>query len=374
MNYKTVIFFIAIFSLSCGNKKKEEKTIEVFRPVRYSQIIQSGGRIDQSFSGTAQSSKEAQLSFKVNGTISKLRAKVGDKVSKGQVIAVIDASDYNVQYEQAVANLKSVQTQIKSAESQRINTASAYKRVETLYENNGVSLSEFEQAKSAKEGAEAQYEAALAQFAASEKQVESARNQVAYAKLNAPFSGVITTVFVEENELVGSGVPIAALSALTKPEVRVGVPEVFITKITAGQKVDIAFSTLPDHLYKGTVSEVGFSAAASTYPVIITIDDPGKDIRPGMTANVYFKNNKDAAEKPYLIAPVQAVGEGSDGQFVFVLEKENEHYKVRKQSVKIGTLLPDGFEIKEGVKAGDLVATAGLNSLLPGMKVKLLEN
>lgn len=358
---------------SCGTKE-EAPSEETLRPIRYAKVLETGSEKDQTFSGTVQSSKEAQLSFKVNGTINQLKIKVGDRVRRGQVLASIDAIDYSVQYDQAVAQLKSAQTQVKSAESQRTNSQSNYQRVEKLYENNSVPLSEYEQAKTNYEAAQSQYDAALAQVTASQKQVESAGNQVRYARLQAPFAGVITTVNVEENELVGSGAPIATLSAEVEPEVIVGVPEIFIAKIKKGAKVDIHFSILSGETFEGIVSEVGFSAiSGATYPVIVQIAKPSELIRPGMAATVSFHFGSATEEKQFLVAPVKAVGEGTDGNFVFVLEADQQVHKAVKRKVVIGDLLPTGFEIKDGLTAGELVATAGLKSLLDGMRVKLME-
>ena len=287
----------------------------------------------------------------------------------------MDATDYNIQYEQAVANRKSAETQIKSAETNLITTKSTYERVEKLYENNSVPLSEYEQAKSAFEGAKSQYDAALAQVAASEKQVEASRNQVAYTSLRAPFSGVITQLNVEENELVNSGTPVAVLVAVGTPEVSVGLPEIFINKVVKGQSVKINFSVLPQTLFDGVVSEIAFSSPnASTYPVIVEIKDPSDQIRPGMAANVTFSFDNPANTASSLIVPIKAVGEDDQGNFVFQLEKSGEStFKVIKKPVDIGQLLNQGFEVKAGLQEGDLVATAGLQSLLDGMEVRLFE-
>jgi len=231
------------------------------------------------------------------------------------------------------------------------------------------------QKKSAQETAQAQHEAALAQVTASQKQVEAARNQVSYARLTAPFSGVITMVTVEENEFVGAGTPIAILNAIGEPEINVGIPEIFITRIRKGQKVEVVFSTLPNVSFNGTVSEVSFSAAGgTTYPVIISIDNPTDNIRPGMAASVFFRFTGAETTSALPVAPIQAIGEGTEGHFVFLLEKNGQSFQVKKQTVEIGKLLANGFEIKQGLKAGDLVATAGLNALLPGMRVQLMEN
>ena len=376
MNKQHTSFLILLPLLllfSCGGQK-EVSTEEVLRPVRYGKVIRSGGVAGQSFSGIAQPSMEAKLSFKVSGTINQLPVKVGDVVRKGQLIASLDARDYTVQQEQANAQLKSAQTQVKSAQAQLLNSKSTYDRVEKLYENNSVSLSEFEQAKTALEAAEASYEAAQAQASVSEAQVSSATNQVGYSRITAPFAGIITAVNVEANELVGSGAVVAMLTATQLPEVRVGVPEIFISRIEKGQVVSVDFSILPNKSFAGTVSEVGFSNnSGSTYPVIIRIDQPGSEIRPGMAATVNFGAAEASSTNTALIAPVAAVGEGAEGNFVYVLEEQGEAYLVKKQTVSIGQLFTNGFEITNGLQEGNLVATAGLNSLLDGMKVRLAE-
>ncbi len=368
-------FSIFFFLQSCGNSTKEKAVPEVIKPIKYGKVIRTGSSNAQEYAGTVQSSKEAKLSFKVNGNINQLPIKVGDKVRRGQLIARIDATDYQVQVEQSKSNLLSADTQIKSAESQLINSRATYQRVEKLYENNSVSLQDFEQAKSALETAEANYEAAKAQAAASGKQVESSQNQVAYSRLTAPFSGIITDIQVEENEFVGAGTPIAMLNAESQPEVRVGIPEVMIANVKKGQKVDIHFSTVSDQTFAGVVSEVGYSSSGgSTYPVIIRIEKPAEFVRPGMAAHVHFDfgtRKGDGEEKLYL--PIAAVGEDDNGNFVYALKKENDYYLAQKQTIEIGELSKSGFELVNGLKEGDIVATSGLQSLIVGMKVRLME-
>ena len=363
--------FILVFS-SCG-KEKKKIIAETIRPVKYGKVILSGDILSETFSGSAQSSKESKMSFKVSGTITSINVRVGDLVRKGALIAKIDQTDYSVQYQQSLANMKSVETQIQSARSQLINSKATYERIEKLYENNSVSISEFEQAKSGYELAEAAYNASLAQANASKKQVESAQNQVKYSNLIAPFSGIISSVNVEENEIVGSGSPIATISATDNPEISVGIPEIFISKVSKGQNVSISFSALQNQIFKGKVYEVGYSSMGrSTYPVTIRIDSPSQEIRPGMAVDVKFSFGNDDKNPQKLVAPAPSVGEDSNGHFVFVLEGDEKDFLVKKKNVKIGELTTEGFEIVNGLSNGDLVATAGLSTLLEGMKVRLM--
>ena len=377
MNHKIIICLCLILPLffACGGGEAETTT-EIIRPVRFGKVVKIGGAETHTFSGSAQSSKSVDLSFRVAGTITSLKVKLGDFVKAGQTIAVLDATDYNIQYEQAVANKKSAETQIKSAQTSLITAKSTYERIEKLYENNSVPLSEYEQAKSAYEGAKSQYDAAQAQGTASEKQVEASKNQVVYARLKAPFSGVITQLNVEENELVNSGMPVAVLIAAGTPEVNVGLPEIFINKVKKGQKVGIHFSVLPESDFEGMVTEIAFSSAnASTYPVVLEILKPTEDIRPGMAASVTFNFDEESSEETFLVTPVKSVGEDAQGNFVFLLEKQDDSvFKATRKSIEIGQLLGQGFEVKSGLSEEDLVATAGLQSLLDGMRVRLFED
>ncbi|MEM6380507.1 MAG: efflux RND transporter periplasmic adaptor subunit [Bacteroidota bacterium] len=375
MKYTIKILLLTLLVWGCAGKQETKQLPDLIRPIKYGEVIRSGGKNVHTFSGVAQSGQESKLSFRVAGTIRNLNVKLGDRVRRGQVIASIDPTDYNVSAEQAVASKKGSDANLKSAETQLINARINYNRIEKLYESNSVPLSDFDQAKSNYETAQASYEAAKTQVTSTEKQVEAANNQISYTRLTAPFNGVITGVFVEENELVGSGSPVAALSSEAEPEVNVGIPETLISKVKRNMPVAIQFSAFEGQNFQGKVEEVSFAAGNSpTYPAIISIKKPGEGIRPGMAADVTFNFSADTSQS-YLVSPVQSIGEDADGNFVFLLEPvETEKYLVKKQAIKVGELLPDGFEIRSGLQEGDLVAVAGMSILLDSMKVRLVEN
>ncbi len=360
---------------ACGptenNQTAQQNTL---RPVRYQEIgyaEQFGGH---TYTGLAQADQQSKLSFRVSGTLRSLSVKLGERVRRGQVIATLDPSDYAIQAKQATASEKGAEANLQAAETQLINARSNYQRIEKLYENNSIPLSDFEQAKSSFESAQSSYDAALTQVTSAQSQTQSAQNQVSYTRLIAPFSGIITAVNVEVNELVGSGNPIAELSSISKPEVQVGIPENYISGIKKGQKVQIQFSALTGQQFSGTVQEVSYAAGNSpTYPAIIRIDNPSQDIRPGMAATVGFLDAKSSANK-VLICPVKALGKDMESTFVYVLSKaEGEAYVAKRQQVEVGDLLADGFSIKSGLQAGQLVATAGLKTILDGMEVRLMD-
>ncbi len=364
---------ILLILSACGGQQDLEQA-EILRPVKYAKVNNSDGGEVHTFSGVAQSALEADLSFRVAGTVRTVNVKLGDRVRKGQLIATLDPTDYNIQAEQVAASEKGTEANLQSAENQLIIARSNYQRIEKLYENNNVPLSEFEQAKSNYETAQASFEAAKTQVTSANSQLTAARNQVNYTRLVAPFSGVITAVNIEANELVGSGFAVAVLSSEDGQEVNVGIPENFIASIKKGQKVSVHFSVLEDQNFTGTIQELSYAAGNSpTYPAIIALDKASAAIRPGMAATVSFTTDGEAG-KTYLICPVASVGEDADGNFAFVLKTNQEgSHTVEKRQIKIGQLLADGFEVVKGLEENELVATAGLRSLLDEMKVKLLE-
>ncbi|MEO9804505.1 MAG: efflux RND transporter periplasmic adaptor subunit [Reichenbachiella sp.] len=357
----TLYLLMGLIMIACGGKEQKKK--EIIRPVMFQKVVPGGGVQSRTFAGTAKSGTETKLSFKVPGNIQSLPVKVGQEVKRNTLIATLDNSDFQLEYEQADASVKNADAQEKQAKS-------AYERVRSLYENGNTSLSEFESAKAA-------YESAKANESSAKKSRKLARAQLGYTKLYAPVRGKIATIDAEVNENVSSGQQIVMLSSEGDLEVNMGIPESFISNVNVQDVVEVVFSSIEDQAFKGVVSEVSFSinTQTSTYPVVIKIEGDTKSVRPGMAASATFQmSNANGASSDLLIVPGQAVGEDEEGKFVFALEAKDEYYLAKRRTVSIGQLTTSGFEILEGLEEGELVATAGLQTLLDGDKVRLFEN
>ena len=104
-------------------------------------------------------------------------------------------------------------------------------------------------------------------------------------------------------------------------------------------------------------------------------DLPGSlTVLPGMTANVTFAFGDQATMAEVLVVPAKAVGEDADGRFVFLLEGQVDGVVARKQRVVVGNLSSQGFEILQGLEQGDMIATAGLQTLLDGQEVRVKQD
>lgn len=344
----------------CGGKKDQNHQ-EDFKPVKYGTVQLSGGVQERTFNGISKSSSETNLSFRANGLILKLNVKVGQKVRKGQLLGQLDQKDVLISLEKAKTDLRNTEVQLETAKSN-------LERVKQLYQTNNASLSDYEQAKSGFSNAHSNYKA-------SQRAVDLQRSQIEYTQMKAPMDGVISAVNGSVNEFAQAGSPIIVMSTgKADAEVDVGMPEGYISRTKHGDEVAITFLSVDDKEIKGIVTEVGYSTVgASTFPVTVTILEPSEDIRPGMAAKVTFRFGDEEAKPSQLVVPVKAVGDDPQGNFVFVLEKENAHYVAQKKHIEVGALVSEGFIVLSGLKEGDLVAIAGLRSLFDGRKVTLLQ-
>lgn len=371
---KVAVCLIALsvfFGCSEEVQISEEKII---RPVRYMILEEGIASKKRSFTGTVVSGKESLLSFKVSGTVKNVHVNVGDIVQSGTLLVQLDETDLQVDLESAMAGLKAAQADVQASVTAVNTSRSNYSRIEKLYESDNVSLSEFEQARGDYETAKAQKKAAESQVKTATSKLQAAKNQLRYATLVAPFEGVINSVEVEENEEISPGSPIVSLSDLKQLEVVVNLSDLYIAQMERGMICQVATAASPDEPLKGTVSEIPYSAINSpTYPVKIRLEKIVRKLRPGMAVDVTFDFSPAETEKKIYL-PVGAVGEDGESNFVYSLEKKQDSiYSVHKKKVVLGPMTANGFEVKEGVSSGEILATSGLQILLEGMEVSLLK-
>ena len=313
------------------------------------------------YSGVAQAGTETNLSFRVGGIVASVQVRVGQKVVKGASVASLSDDDARLQYEKAQAAEKNTRVQMDTAKAN-------LDRVRGLYENNNVALSEYESAKN-------NYAAAASSYESSKRSADLERSQLTYTKLFAPMDGFITRVNVEKNENVQAGSTVAVLNSAGDFEIAVGLPENIISQVKTGDKTSISFSSIPDEVFAGVVTEVSYaiSSETSTYPITVTLESGSERIRPGMAADVTFTFAAGQGEQ-HLAVPANAVAQDQKGNYVFIVEPAEDGFGfVRRREVTVGKLTGEGFAVKEGLSEGELVVTSGVNKISDGMKVRVLQ-
>ncbi len=350
---------LALMLLILGCGEKEVKQEPVLRPVKYAEVSYLGADETRIFSGIAQTEKIVNLSFRSSGIITTLDMKLGQRVKKGQLLGKLDNVSARLSYESAIESKNSAESQMNTAKL-------SLDRIRKLYEKGSASLSDYESAKNA-------YRTATASFESAKRSVAIQQDQIRFGYLYAPEDGDIASVGAEVDENVSPGQTIGVLNAGTAIEISLGLPESVINAVEKDMNVKVSFTAIEDAVFEAKVTEVApaLDRNTSTYPVTVTVIDKDVRIKSGMAANVIFEFADDSIKKNQLVVPANAVGEDGNGRFVFLVEGDNNSAKVKKQPVKIGNLMPQGFEIISGLKVGQKIATAGLQTLLDGQEVKL---
>lgn len=351
-----MISALALFTLSCSGGGDSAEP-EVLRPVKTMEVAPAGGEMERSFSGMTKSGTVYRLSFRVGGKLSRMDVKNGDYVKQKQLIAELDDSDANLNYQKSLASLNRSEVFKNTAHSN-------LERIKGLYENDTVSLNEYEAAKDNSANAHATW-------LSEKRNVELQKKELGYYKLYAPDNGVISGKDVETGENLTAGQVVAEVIDTETIEVTSGVPETIISRVRPKDKTSIQFNAIPGKVFLGEVTEVAFSVDrdSSTYPVTLRVLEPSSAIRPGMPAMVTFTFQADHTQKGFLV-PVNAVAEDSSGHFVYVMTPQEERMGiVSKRKVTLGRMTDRGFEILQGVQPGEKVVTAGISKLTDGLKV-----
>ncbi|MEM9525298.1 MAG: efflux RND transporter periplasmic adaptor subunit [Bacteroidota bacterium] len=353
-----ILIGIGLLLSSCGEKEAME--VKFLRPVKYEVVSYGQKKNVRSFSGTAQTDVVVQLSFRSSGIITLFNVKLGQRVRKGQLLGQLDNVQARLAYEQAV-------TQLNSTESQMNTAKLSLNRIRSLYEKGSAALGEFEAAKNA-------YRTAQEGFRSAQRGVDIQQEQVRFGFLYAPDDGIISSVLAEKDENVSPGQPVAVLNAGEGMEIVIGIPESVINSVAKGMEATASFSSIPDESFAATVTEVAPSVDGNTatYPVRLSVSRSAGKIKSGMAARVSFDfSDKTEANAQSLIIPIKAVGEDSDGQFVLLIDQSQDTAMIKKQHIEIGELNETGFVVKSGISAGQKIATAGLQTLLDGQRVRV---
>jgi multidrug efflux system membrane fusion protein len=360
ISHKLTFLALVALIMSCSGKKEEVK--EVLRPVIASEVDYLNYVDKRSFTGTSKANEVINLSFRNSGIITYFNLKLGQEVKRGDLLARLDNVQAKLNYETALSNMNSSASTVSTA---KLNLD----RVRALYEKGSSSLSDYENAKNS-------YLTAKGSYEASQRSVDIQQEQITYGYLYAPTNGRISVVEAEINENVSAGQLIGVLNADGQKEVLVGIPESVINLVELDQEVDLNFSTLDAGQFKGKVSEVSpaIDPNTATYPVKIIVEGSTESVRSGMSTSVIFDFTKEESSN-ILGVPSMAVGEDQNGNYVLKLVKiEDGAFKVVKQKVSIGATHSYGIEIQSGLKKGDLVVTAGLQTLVDGQRVVLKDN
>ena len=356
--FKRVTWLLCIAVAMSACKEKPE-IVEVVRAIKTITVSEQPAEKIRKFPGQVAAVDSSGLSFEVGGQVELVAVDIGDRVKKGQVLAVLDPEPYELEVDAAEADL------IKAKENVT-KTKAEYQRQKRIFEE-GAGAERYV------EVAEYNYKAALSAVKFQTAKLDLARRNLRKTKLPSPYDGVIAWRSVEPNEEVLAGQKILEINATGKMEVELAIPETNIDQIQIDDPVTVTFPTLPGETASSRISYIGGAAVkANAFPVKVELIDPSEKVKPGMTAeaNLTLKNEN---RKPGYLVPIQALLPSPEPNRGYAFVYDPATSTVKKTPVHSGGTADKKIIIDEGLAAGDIIAVAGVSFLADGMEVKLLE-
>jgi RND family efflux transporter MFP subunit len=357
---KNITKIIAIATLlivaSCGGNDKS--TVADNRPTVNVTVntpsLQEGKFITAS--GKIETVQNANISTRMMGYVNNIPVKVGQKVSKGQLLISINSADISAQKGQVQASIIEATAAFKNAEKD-------YNRYLALFNDNSASQKEMDDMT-------ANFEMAKARLEAANQMKNQVNAQLSYSNITAPFNGIITGKYINEGDMANPGMPLLSMEAPGAFQVITMVPESEITKISNGTEVSVLVKTT-NELLKGTVTEVSTSTknTGGQYLVKIALDKTDAKLLSGMYTSVQFPiENTEIDETNLILIPKEALIK--QGQLVGIYTIGNENTAILRW-IRVGKDFGDTIEVLSGLSSNEQYIISAEGKLFNGAKISI---
>jgi membrane fusion protein (multidrug efflux system) len=292
--------------------------------------------------GTVEASEGIIIAAEVAGQVKEIRFKSGEQVKKGTVILVQESGNE--------------QAQLSAAEARLRLAKSNHERLVELRKRNTVSQSELD--------------TAIQQMESALGDVGDLKTTLEKKLVRAPFDGRLGIRQVDLGEDLQVGSEIVSLQATNSVRVNFPVPQFWLVQMNRGLPVEVNIGDGSNSTMKGQITAIGAEISTITRNAIVQsyLNNDKNQLIPGMAVETEVTLS-DPQE--VLAIPATAVIYAPFGDTVFVIEPGEKEgtFKARQQFVRLGKARGDFIEIVDGLKSGDVVASAGAFKLLNGQAV-----
>jgi multidrug efflux pump subunit AcrA (membrane-fusion protein) len=325
--------------------------------------------------GTIRSASTAILSAQLAGTVREIRVQAGDRVKRGQLLAVLDDRSAQAQVHGAEAGVnEAIQGEaeaeqgLKAATADRQFAEATLNRYKALLAKNSLSRQEFD-------GAEARYQSALASERAVEakkqqviarqqqarSQQDSAQTYLSYSRIVAPIDGIVTAKSVDAGTVVMPGTLMLTVEDTERYRLEASLPEEYLPNAKTGETVSV---TTQQGQFEGRISEIIPEADVTSHTFLVKIDLPHDG---NCRSGEYGQASFPISEAKRLAVPSSAVIDHGELQGIFVVDADS---KVEFRLVKTGKTFGNRVEILSGLAAGEKVAISQIDRLRDGARVE----
>jgi membrane fusion protein (multidrug efflux system) len=336
MNTKIIkyspLFFTALFLLnSCNSKKEETVTAEIEPKTETFLLAKEKLTTELRLPAELTGFQQVDLYAKVSSFVKTLKVDIGSKVTKGQLLIVLEAPEISSQ-------LAAAESRLKSMEAIYTTSKSTYNRLyETSKVEGTISKNDLEMASGKKNSDYAQYQAAIAAY----KEVKIMRG---YLEIRAPFDGVVAARNVNLGTFVGpagkgSDLPLLTIQQQNKLRLAVSVPELYTGYLHNGDEMSFSVKSLPQ-TFKATITRMSgaLDLKLRSERVEMDVHNTKGNLLPGMVAEVLLPLN---AKDSTFVVPKSALVNAAEGMFVIKVV----NHKATRIDVKKGREIDDKIEI-----------------------------
>ena len=381
---KKIVAYIAILCLiitllsGCSNKEIEKPN--TITNVTVHKISANDINSEVNYTGEIKALEESDVAPKVTATIRSFNCELGDFVNVGDVLAILDDTDYQIAYNQALAAYNTaygsfkqmtlqLSTAISTAQIEYDNALLNYNRQKALYDAGAISQLALEGAETRLNTAElnlnsaktnydiaitSTYATAKASVDSAKAVLESATNNLNNTVITAPISGYVASKNGTLGQIVAAGNPMFSIKSTDVVNVEISVTESVIPYINIGTKASVSVSTASLNDIKGEVTVVNTVKNVQTgmYTVKIKIDNNDNLLKLGMMADVVIETQ---AKSGVIVIPSASIMQDDEGYSVYIV-KDN---KAEKRTITIGITNNDFTEVITGLSAGETVVVSG---------------
>ncbi len=307
---------------------------------------------------------------KVSGRLESVTVRLGDRVSRGQVLAKIEDSELLEQIKQAEAAYEVGGASIRQRDADLRLAKTNLDRSKNLFDRQLIPKQTMDDTDARYVAAVAQLDLAKAQYSQAQARLDELKINLDNTRITSPVNGFVGSrtldpgAWVTPNSVFLSLVDISVVRIITK------VVERDLRRITQGLKADVEVDAFPGEKFMGRVAQVApvLDPATRTAQVEIDIPNPQFRLKPGMYARVNFTVEEHANT---LVVPANSVVDVQGSRGVFQPEKGQQGDVVRFKKIEVGLSDNDHIEVASGLREGESIVTTGAAALREGDRVIL---
>lgn len=381
-----VVLAGSILNFGCGGSERAADAGGM--PVAVVPVVRGAMDADFDRAGVFRPYQEINLYAKVSGYVKRINVDIGDRVKKGQLLAVLDVPELVAEMEHSKAAVSRSQADLKRAGDELDRAKSAYEVVHLAYgrlaavaksqpgivaqQELDASQGQDRQAEAGVSAAESAVASAQQQLVVDRAELQKDQSMLDYAQIVAPFDGVVTQRFADTGAMVAAGtssekqaLPVLELAQNDVLRLEIPVPESVVPSIRGGDSVQVHVGAM-NRDFEGKVVRFSRQLDEATRTMITEIDVPNGNLTlvPGMYADVKIRLQH---RQNVLCVPIVAIVRGEGKPWVLAVDTANH---LEKREIAVGVEDARRAEVLSGLREGEFVVAANQTEFKPGQLVK----